>query len=108
MRSSLARAFLIEGIHTTPFASAAAYLAHSAATAPCCLVLDVQLPGMSGPELAGYLLRERPPLPPTIFISGHEVLLAALADSELAYGRLRKPFNFDELMRLVRPLLSGA
>ena len=107
MRSSLARAFALERIRTTTFASAAAYLAHRMSTAPCCLVLDVQLPDMSGVELARRLACERPPLPPTIFISGHEDLLASLADNELAYGRLRKPFNFEELLRLVKPLYAA-
>ena len=105
MRSSLARAMRVEGIRAVPFASAEAYLDHSAPTAPCCLVLDMQLPGMSGVELAQFLERERPPLPPTIFISGHEDLLASLDGSHLAHGRLRKPFEVDALLALVKPLL---
>jgi FixJ family two-component response regulator len=106
MRTSLARAFRLEGIRAAAFASAADYLAHSTSSAPVCLVLDVQLPRMSGPELARQLARERPPLPPTIFISGHEELLQALDGDPLAYGLLRKPFDMSELLRLVRPLLG--
>ena len=105
MRSSLARVMRLEGIHAVLFASAEAYLDYSAPTAPCCLVLDMQLPGMSGVELAQFLERERPPLPPTIFISGHEDLLASLDGVHLAHGRLRKPFGVDALLALVKPLL---
>ena len=105
MRTSLARIMRLEGIRAVLFASAEAYLDHSAPTAPRCLVLDMQLPGMSGLQLAQFLERERPPLPPTIFISAHEDLLASLEDSHLAYGRLRKPFEVDALLALVKPLL---
>ena len=68
MRSSLARAFRLECIRSIAFASAEEYLAHTTPTAPSCLVLDMQLPGMRGLELAQLLERERPPLPPTVFI----------------------------------------
>jgi CheY-like chemotaxis protein len=69
VRSCLTRVMRLEGIHARVFASAEEYLDHQAPTAPCCLVLDMQLPGMSGYMLAQLLDRERPPLPPTIFIS---------------------------------------
>jgi FixJ family two-component response regulator len=106
LRSSLGRAFRIEGIRTELFDSAETYLDHQAPTAPTCLVLDLQLPRMGGRELAQYLERERPPRPPTIFISAHEDLLASVAGQCRAVGRLRKPFNLDDLLALVKPLLA--
>lgn len=105
MRSSLARVMRLEGIRALVFTSAEQYLDHSGATAPCCLVLDMQLLGMSGLELAEFLERERPPLPPTIFISAHEDLLESLDAGHLAHGRLRKPFEIDALLALVKPLV---
>jgi FixJ family two-component response regulator len=98
----------VEGIHAAAFASAEEYLDHAAPTAPCCLVLDMQLPGMSGYALAQLLDRERPPLPPTIFISAHDNLLASLKNDRLAYASLRKPFEIDHLLALVKPLLRTA
>ena len=95
----------LEGIRAAVFASAEEYLDHPAPTAPSCLVLDMQLPGMSGYMLAQFLERERPPLPPTIFISAHEDLLTSVAEDRLAYGTLRKPFEIDALLALVTPLL---
>jgi len=106
MRSSIARALRIEGISTVAFASAEEYLDHPAPCAPCCLVLDMQLSGMRGLELAQLLDRERPPLPSTIFITGQEDLWASLEGNILAHGRLHKPFELGELLRLVTPLLS--
>jgi FixJ family two-component response regulator len=105
MRSSLARALRLEGIRSVQFASAEEYLEHTSPTAPSCLVLDLQLPRMKGHELAEFLERERPPLPATIFISAHEDLLAPVERGARAHGRLRKPFDLDELLALVKPLL---
>jgi FixJ family two-component response regulator len=105
VRSCLSRVMRLEGIRAAVFASAEEYLDHSAPTAPCCLVLDMQLPGMSGYTLAEFLERERPPLPPIIFISAHDDLLASVEDDGLAHGRLRKPFEIDALLALVKPLL---
>ena len=105
VRSCLARVMRLEGSRAAEFASAEEYLDHSAPTAPCCVVLDVQLPGMSGYELAELLERERPPLPPIIFISAHEDLLASIDGEGRAHGRLRKPFEMDALLELVKPLL---
>jgi FixJ family two-component response regulator len=105
MRSSLARAVPARVHPLATFASAEAYLDHAAPTAPCCLVLDMQLSGMRGLELARLLERERPPLPPTIFISAHEDLLASLDGDGVAHGRLAKPFELEELLTLVKPLL---
>ena len=105
VRSCLARVMRLEGIRAAVFASAEEYLDHAAPTAPSCLVLDMQLPGMSGLQLAQFLDRERPPLPPTIFISARQDLLSSLDVGHLAHGRLGKPFEFDALLALVKPLL---
>lgn len=104
MRSSLSRALRLDGFHVEGFASAEEYLERDGATAPRCLVLDMHLPGMSGHELAHFLSRERPPLPPVIFISGHDNLLAALDGCCGAHGKLRKPFEIDALLALLRAL----
>lgn len=105
VRSCLVRVMQLERIRAAVFASAEEYLDHQAPTAPSCLVVDMQLPGMSGYALAQLLERERAPLPPTIFISAHEDLLAAVEHDRLTHGILRKPFEMDDLLALVKPLL---
>jgi FixJ family two-component response regulator len=105
VRSCLTRVMRLEDIRASVFASAEEYLDHAAPTAPSCLVLDMQLPGMSGYALAQLLDRERPPLPPIIFISAHDDLLASVEHDRLAHGHLRKPFEIDALLALVKQLL---
>ena len=106
MRTSLARALRLEGIRVETYASAEEFLESSSPTVPRCLVLDMHLPGMSGHDLAHFIHRERPPLPPTIFISAHDDLLASLEGCCTAHGRLAKPFEIDALLSLVWPLLG--
>jgi len=61
----------LEGIRAEVFASAEEYLDHSATTAPSCLVLDMQLPGMSGYALARELKERHGTLSPLLIaVSG--------------------------------------
>lgn len=106
LRSSLTRALRIEGIRSESFGSAEEFLARALGTAPCCLVVDMQLPSMGGHELAHHLERERPPLPPAIFITGHDDLFTSLDSCALAHARLRKPFAIEALLALVKPLVA--
>jgi len=107
VRSSLARALWLEGIRTVLFASAEEFLDGPETAPPCCLVLDMHLPGLSGHDLAHFIDRERPPRPPTIFITGHDDLLRSLGACCVAHGRLRKPFEIDVFLSLVTPLLGN-
>ena len=107
VRSSLARALRFEGIHTRVFASAEEFLEHPMPTPPTCLVLDMQLPGMSGHELAHFLERDGRPRSPIVFITAHDDLLASLDSCCAPRGCLRKPFDIDALLALVRPLIAA-
>lgn len=108
LRSSLQRALRLEGIRSEGFASAERYLARGGTTDPCCLLLDMQLPGMSGFELARYLDSQLPPRPPTIFISAHDDALASVATGIASHGRLSKPFDIEVLLALVQPIVEAA
>lgn len=71
------------------------------------LVTDVDIPGISGPELVTDIRLTRPRLP-VCFISGRELPLGALADAERS-GRtafLMKPFDLVELLAVVRGLFE--
>jgi FixJ family two-component response regulator len=104
LRGSLVRALRLEGIDAHGFDSAERYLDRDPVSEPACLVLDMQLPKMSGHELMHFLARERPPLPPTVVITGHESMLNALDGCCSPYGRLRKPFAVEVLLDLLTPL----
>jgi FixJ family two-component response regulator len=57
------------GFAAQAFPSAEAFLASSVVNATRCLILDIAMPGMSGPELYRELVNRRQDIP-TIFITG--------------------------------------
>ena len=73
---------------------------------PDCVVLDVQMPGMSGIEVQTSIRRARGAIP-IIFITAHDdraVRAQALGAGAIAF--LRKPFNDSLLIRTLNAALG--
>jgi FixJ family two-component response regulator len=71
-----------------------------------CLLLDVRMPGMSGPELQNRLNEHGLPTLPIIFISGHgDVPLAVRVMKAGAIDFLTKPFNDQVLLESINKAL---
>ncbi len=71
-----------------------------------CLLLDVRMPGMSGPELQTKLNEHGLPTLPIIFISGHgDVPLAVRVMKAGAIDFLTKPFNDQVLLESINKAL---
>ncbi len=72
------------------------------------VISDVLMPGKTGPELVGELLRSRPGIP-ALFISGHaEALLPRMPDHLAHRELLQKPFSSTDLLARVRQILTAA
>ena len=88
------------------FRSATAFLQADLPEAPCCIVLDVRLPGQSGLELQAELVREDIHVP-IIFISGHgDVPMSVKALKAGAVDFLVKPFRDQDLLDAVSAALD--
>lgn len=101
IRDSLA--FLLEGggIEVETYACAADFLANYRRAPPCCLVLDIRMPGMSGMELQDRLLAQGERIP-IIFITAHgDVPMAVQAVKKGAVDFIEKPFNDQQLIDLI-------
>ena len=86
-------------VHT--YASAEAFLAGPPHPPPDCLLLDVQLGGMSGPDLLDRL-RELGNLTPAIFVTGHDAPQAAeQAKRAGCAAYLRKPVSEKVLLAAI-------
>lgn len=107
IRRSLARAFAAYDIKVETFSSAESYLTRTSESEPCCIVLDIQLGGLSGFELQDILESQRPVPPPIVFISAHADTLAEGRRTRRAHGFVQKPFDLEQLIALVRPLLRS-
>lgn len=71
-----------------------------------CLLLDIRMPGMSGPELQLKLNAEGNPTLPIIFISGHgDVPLAVRVMKAGAIDFMTKPFNDQILLENINKAL---
>jgi two-component system, LuxR family, response regulator FixJ len=71
-----------------------------------CILLDVRMPGMSGPELQTRLAALGIPALPIIFISGHgDVPLAVRVMKAGAVDFLTKPFNDQVLLESINKAL---
>ncbi len=100
VRESLELLIRAAGWRPETFASAQAFLSRPRPTVPCCLVLDVTLPGLSGLELQQQLA-ERTDMP-IIFITGHgDVPMTVQAMKAGAVEFLTKPFTNEVLLDAV-------
>jgi len=70
VRESLPDLLRSVGFEVAPFASADAFLNSDSLDRTSCLVLDVAMPGMSGPELQEELVRRNYDIP-IVFITAH-------------------------------------
>ena len=101
VRESLELLIRSAGWRPETFASAQDFLSRPRPTVPCCLVLDVTLPGLNGLELQKQLA-ERTDMP-IIFITGHgDVPMTVQAMKAGAVEFLTKPFKDDVLLDAIR------
>jgi FixJ family two-component response regulator len=86
------------GLRVQAFGSAREFLDCQRQDAPCCLVLDVRLPGVSGLDLQRELAKTDSPLP-IIFITGHgDIPMSVEAMKAGAVEFLSKPFRDQQLL----------
>jgi len=91
-------------LRTVAFKSATDYMASPAPEGPSCLILDVELPDMSGLDLQR---QTGDVLPPVIFLTGHgDVPSSVRAMKDGAVDFLTKPFHATDLMRAVDAALA--
>ena len=94
------------GFAAESFSSAEAFLASDVVSETSCLLLDIVMPGMSGPDLQQELTRRRQKIP-IVFITAHED--GPVAARLLARGAVEclvKPFSEAALLDAVRAALS--
>ena len=105
VRESLEGLIRTAGWQPETFASAQEFLSRPRAIVPCCLVLDVTLPGLNGLELQQQLA-ERTDMP-IIFITGHgDVPMSVQAMKAGAVEFLTKPFKDDVLLAAIRAAIE--
>jgi FixJ family two-component response regulator len=106
VRNSLRRLLQSVGLAVEVFPSAQAFLDRARSDAPGCLVLDVQLPGLSGLDLQTELAGTKMPLP-IVFLTGHgDIPMSVKAMKAGAVEFLTKPFRQGDLVDAIRNALE--
>ncbi len=106
MRTSLSRMLKDVGYIVEDFSSAVTFLEHSVPVAPAVILLDMQMPDMTGIDLQEKLLQLGRKTP-IIFISGqshpHQIVKSLKRG---AVDFLFKPFNLEDLLKAVADALE--
>jgi FixJ family two-component response regulator len=106
-RESMRRLMRSLGYSVEAFPSAVDFLASPRLVETACVIADVHMPAMTGPELhkhltdAGYAI-------PTILVTAYpdeDVRARALKDGVVCY--LRKPIDEEDLVRCLRAALQS-
>src|SRR3954454_11763512 len=106
-REGVARLIRSAGLMTKTFASGEEFLAATRPKIPSCLVLDVNLPGVSGLELQHELEKLRPQVP-IIFLTGHgDIPMSVRAVKAGAANFLTKPVDDEDLLNAIRQCLTS-
>ena len=97
IRAALARMLRWHGYTPSTFISAEDLLDTHTVVNAACMILDIQLPGLTGFELYDYVARMR--APPVIFMTGYdEPGTRPRAEAAGAAAYLVKPFSGRELV----------
>jgi FixJ family two-component response regulator len=107
VRRALSRLLASAGYRSESFASPIEFMARPPYDGgPSCLVLDLQMPGMTGLELQ-LRLREAGHLVPIVFITGHgDIPTSVQAMRRGAVDFLSKPFTDEQLLAAIDTALE--
>jgi len=101
VRKSLSRLLALAGYRVEEFASAREFLTRAASEGPCCLVLDVRMPGLTGIELQETLAAARRRMS-IVFVTGHvDVPTSVKAMKGGAVDLLTKPIDREALLAAI-------
>jgi FixJ family two-component response regulator len=98
---ALSRLFRSVGLEPKLFVSTAEFLQHKLPEAPCCLVLDIRLPGVSGLDFQTQLTKANINVP-IIMMTGHgDIPMTVRAMKAGAVDFLTKPFRDQDMLDAV-------
>lgn len=106
VREALGDLFQSVGLRVEVFASAQEFFKNRRPEGPCCLVLDVRLPGKSGLDFQQELNAANISLP-IVFLTGHgDIPMSVRAMKAGAAEFLTKPFREQDLLDAVQSALE--
>jgi two-component system CheB/CheR fusion protein len=101
VRSAMRMIFEANGFHVEAFADCEAFAYAPGTEAHSCLLLDANLPGMSGLEMLQKLSSSHSQLPAILMTGEGDVKMAVQAMKAGAFDFIEKPVNQSDLLRFV-------
>jgi FixJ family two-component response regulator len=106
VREGLSSLIRSAGLRVETFASAQEFLSRSGAEKFSCLVLDLQMPGLSGLDLQKHMTEAEIEIP-IIFLTGHGDIPASVRAMKAgAVEFLTKPFDEQDLLQAVQEAIE--
>lgn len=106
MRKALSNLVRSVDLQVETFASAPEFLKATLPDVPCCLVLDIRLPGLSGLDFQAKLASAKIEVP-IIFVTGHgDIPMTVRAMKAGAVEFLTKPFRDQEMLDAIQVALE--
>jgi FixJ family two-component response regulator len=93
------------GFAASTFSSAEEFLASDSLRKTSCLILDVAMPGMSGPDLLQELIRRRQNIPIIFITANRDMAIRTRLLEQGAAGCLFKPFSDTALLEALNAAL---
>jgi two-component system, LuxR family, response regulator FixJ len=106
MRDTLSVVFSHEGYQVTGYAEGHSFLAAARSRTPRCVLLDVNMPGLSGIDILKELDAEHYNAPIFIISAQNEIPLAVDAIKSGAFDFIEKPFDTEAVVARVRTAIA--
>lgn len=107
VRVALGRLLRLDGYDVVAFESGEAFLASVSHRMPACALLDVNMPGLSGPQVQQRLAADRVELPVIFITAGDDPAVERLAFEAGGLQVLHKPFGNAALLAAIRAALQA-
>ncbi|WP_286748515.1 response regulator transcription factor [Marinobacter sp. UBA2688] len=102
MREAISNLLRSHGFQVVSCESAEVFLEQVVFETPCCVVLDVSMPEMTGVELQDYLIAIEEAIP-IVFVTAHgDIPMSVKAIKSGAVEFLQKPVNREHLLEAVK------
>jgi FixJ family two-component response regulator len=96
------------GFAARAFSSGKEFLSSGCVDETSCLILDISMPGMSGPELQQELKRRGKEIPIIFITAGRDQTICAQVLNQGAAGYLLKPLSDADLLAAIQTALQGS
>jgi len=107
VRVALGRLLRLAGYRVAAYDSGDDFLASLVHNVPACVLLDLNMPGLSGLQVQAHLLADRVALPVVFITASDDSTIERLALEAGGLRVLHKPFGNDELLAAVRLALPA-